>query len=151
MKTITIKTANACHPLAPSVLRQLGGGREAISAALDAAKHGADAGFPGFTYLADTTAFAIRNRLNIGYSLAQQAEELGEDGPVSLVREFRCLNDLSKTDRLPSERAIALAIYGGRIRPGDDDLKDEVGVVLNAIAWWALEEVGRAIEAEAEG
>lgn len=150
MKTVTVKTANACHPLAPAVLRQLGGGREAISSALDAAQHGADSGFPGFTYCADTTAFAIRNRMNIAYSLAQQAQDLGEDGPVSLVRGFRCLNDLSKSDRLPSEEAVALAIYGGRIRPGDDDLEDEVGNVLNAIAWWALEEVGRAIEAEGD-
>jgi hypothetical protein len=146
MKTITIKTANACHPLAPAVLRQLGGGRDAISAALDAAKHGADSGFPGFTYIADTTAFAIRNRLNIGYSLSLQARDLGEDGPVSLVRGFRCLSG----GNAPSEEAVSLAIYGGRIRPGDDNLEDEVGTVLNAIAWWALEEVGRAIEAEAE-
>ena len=144
MKTITIKTANACHPLAPAVLRQLGGGRDAISAALDAAQHGADAGFPGFTYCADTTAFAIRNRLNIGYSLSLQARDLGEDGPVSLVRGFRCLSGGSA----PSEEAVSLAIYGGKIR--SEDLEEEVGVVLNALAWWALEEVGRAIEAEAE-
>lgn len=146
MKTVTIKSANACHPLAPAVLRQLGGGRDAISSALDAAQHGADAGFPGFTYCADTAAFAIRNRLNISYSLAQQAQDLGEDGPVSLVRGFRCLTGA----HAPSEEAVSLAIYGGKIRPGDDGLEDEVGNVLNAIAWWALEEVGRAIEAEGD-
>jgi hypothetical protein len=143
MRTVTIKAAKASHPLAPAVLRQLGGGKDAVSSAIDAAQHGADAGFPGFTYYADTTAFAILNRMNIGYSLALQADDLGEDGPVSLVRKFRCLSG----GNAPSEEAIALALYGGRIPPGNEDLEDEIGTVLNALAWWALEEVGHAIDA----
>jgi hypothetical protein len=144
MKTITIKTANACHPLAPAVLRQLGGGREAISAALDAAQHGADSGFPGFTYTHDTTAFAKRHRVNILDMVSWQARELGEDGPVSLVKTFRCLRGAV----IPSEEAIAVALGGGK--PRSTDVRWEVDHVLNALAWWALEEVGRAIEAEAE-
>jgi hypothetical protein len=45
----------------------------------DCAKHGADSGFPGFTYYSDTLAFFQRNRKDIVKNLELTAEESGED------------------------------------------------------------------------
>ena len=42
-------------------VRQLGGGAEAIESARDAARHGADSGFHGFIYYAETVAFFKRH------------------------------------------------------------------------------------------
>jgi len=139
--TITIAQARACHPLAPAVLRQLGDGRitrEAISDAIEAGRHGADAGWHGFIYTADTVHFARSHRKEIVKSIEQAACDLGEPGAVSFVLGFRCVKQLGST-----ESDVASAMYG--IAAGRDAYD-----VLNALAWFALEEVGRAIEAEAE-
>lgn len=142
-KTLTIDQARACHPLAPAVLRQLGDGRitrEAIDTAIEAGRHGADAGWHGFTWTRDTVAFSKRHREAIVACIERQSIELGERGPVSLVVGFRCLN------RGISEMHVAAALYGNGVHYGPD-----IETVLNALAWYALEEVGRALEAEAEG
>ena len=139
--TITIAQARACHPLASAVLRQLGHGRitrEAIDAAIEAGRHGADAGWPGFTYTSDAVAFARANALGIVTAVEHLASDLGEEGAVSFVRGWRSVKDAGAT-----EADVASALYGR----GDTDGADGV---LNALAWFALEEVGRAIEAEAE-
>jgi len=131
----TITQAKAAHPLAPAVLRQLGGGRDAVAAALDAAKHGADGGVPGFTRHVDTIAFARRYRAKILAALREDAESMGESSVFALVRSFRCLEDAE-------EQAIARALYAPIPRtPGFD-----VVMVLNALSWYALEAVGRAIQ-----
>lgn len=132
-KRPTVAAATESHPLAPAVLRQLGGGADAVQSALDAAEHGADGGFPGFTYYSDTCEFVKRNRKAIADAVEQMADDLGED-LIAMVRGFRCLEDDT-----PS-KAIALALFAG----GDGD---DVMLVENALAWFALEEVGRAIEA----
>lgn len=138
--TITIAQARACHPLAPAVLRQLGHGRitrEAIDAAIEAGRHGADAGWPGFTYTRDTVAFVRRRRSAIVECIEHAALEL--DNPVSLVLGFKCLpKDVAETH-------VAATLYGSGQHGGWASEQ-----VLNALAWFALEEVGRAIEAEAD-
>lgn len=133
--SLGIKSAKASHPLAGIVLAQLGGGQDAIQSARDAANHGAVAGFPGFTYYTDTQAFVRRNRKRIAECVEQMADDLGEGGAIQLVQSFNCL-----CDDKPSERAVSAALYGGR---GDDP--DELTQVENALAWFALEEVGHAI------
>jgi hypothetical protein len=139
-KRITVKDAMKCHPLAPAVLRQLGGGADAVQSAIDAAEHGADAGFNGFTYYADTLSFARRNRELISQAVKDMADDCGET-PISLVQGFGCLKD-SKI----SEEAAAVALYGGKIGSRSECLLQDVEQVDNALAWFALEEVGRAIQ-----
>lgn len=135
---LTIKAAQNAHPLAKSVLRQLGGGTEAIDSAKDAARHGAGGGFPGFTYYTDTCRFTHRNRRAIADVVAEQARELGESGPIASLRMFACLKDWA--DDPDFERQASLALYGGG--RGENDLRT---MIENALAWYALEEVGHAL------
>lgn len=142
MKTITIDQARACHPLASAVLRQLGDGRinrEAIDTAIEAGRNGADAGWHGFISTGNTIVFAKRHREAIVACIERTSSDLGERGPVSLVLGFKCISkDVTETH-------VAAAMYGSGQHYGP-----AVEQVYNALAWFALEEVGRAIEAEAE-
>lgn len=138
----TVKQARNSHPLAAAVLNQLGGGADAVQSALDAAEHGADGGFGGFIYYSETGRFTARNRIAIAQAVADMADDLGES-PIDMVRGFRCLAGLEDADE-----AIAVALYGGRAR--NSDVQQSVDLVENALAWFALEEVGRAIESLAE-
>jgi hypothetical protein len=126
------------HPLHTAVIRQLGGGKDAISSAKDAARHGADGGFAGFTYYSDTQAFTARHRAAIAACVEEMAIDLGED-PIKLVQGFGCF----RNDQ-PSGKAVALALYGGNAK--DEDRQN----VENALAWFALEEVGRRLLDEEE-
>ncbi len=138
LNKITIAEAKKSHPLAAAVLRQLGGGQDAIQSAVDAAGHGADAGFSGFTYYADTCSFTSRHRTAIAEAVKQMADDLGEQ-PFAMVKGFGCF----KNDA-PSDEEIARALFdrNGRL---PDNIKHGVELVENALAWFALEEVGRAI------
>jgi hypothetical protein len=133
-----MKRDNMRTPLQKAVLRQLGGGTEAIESAKDAARHGADAGFPGFTYYKDTLSFTHRYRSEIAEAVAELARDLGET-PIGFVRGFRCL------DKSIPEQAIAVSLYGGRT---PKSIEYDLMQVENALAWFALEEVGRALENE---
>ncbi len=115
------------HPLASAVLRQLGGGKEAIQTAIDAANHGADGGFNGFSYYSDTVKFAKRNLKKILPLVEQEASDIGEP-PLEGWRSL-------KSVRCP---LLALA----------DKSNEDHDLVMNALAWWALETVGRALEDE---
>lgn len=132
----TLKAARACHPLAPAVLRQLGGGREAIQSAIDAANHGADGGFHGFCYYTDTEAFAKRNRRKIAEAIHELGRDLGEED-IQVVRGFNCL----RSDE-PHASVVACALWGGSCA---SNRADELLTVRNALAWFALEEVGHTI------
>lgn len=138
------------------VLRQLGGGQDAWDSLRDAANHGADAGFCGFTYYSDTVGFFKQYRKDIAALAEQQASDCGEN-VSEMVASFGCLSGQElhelrakhRYSEIPShERQQALAeylpsinrcLYGGRISSDDD-------IVANALAWFALEEVGRAAE-----
>jgi hypothetical protein len=114
------------------VLNQLGGGAEAVQQAREAGVHGAATGWPGFTYYSDTITFAKRHR----QAIARVIGDMGVD-PISMVRDFVCI----KSDNY-SSKTIAAAMFGGRV---DGPEEDGLGMVLNALVWFALEEVGRAI------
>lgn len=134
MATITLKAARAAHPLAAAVLRQLGGGRDAVESAKDAARHGADGGFHGFIRYTDTVGFTRRNRAAIAAALAEDADNIGEGSAVAVLRGFRCLSgDVG-------ERDAAAALWGGKA-----ETEDGLRLAENALAWYALETVGNAI------
>ena len=97
----------------------------------DVARYGADAGFGGFTYYADTCAFFEANHAAIVDLVKQYAEEFGTD-VISFVAGFNCLDDDIET-----RDEIGRAIYG-KLEGGDT-------LVANALAWFALEEVARHV------
>ena len=127
---VKVKDALAAHTLAPAVLRQLGGGRAAVQSAIDAALHGAGSGFRGFTYAANTRSFTRRNQKAIAELAQQMADDLGESSVIGMIQGFACL----KSDP-PTEQQIANALWG----------RCDGVEVENALAWFALEEVGHAI------
>ncbi|MEJ3666486.1 DUF7222 domain-containing protein [Stutzerimonas stutzeri] len=141
MKTLKafIAASHVSEKLIRSVVRQFGGWADFKESAEDIASHGADAGWSGFIYYADTVKFAKRNRQEILAAAEAMADELGERGASSLIKGFGCLRSegLSETD-------VMNAIY----RRNDPNAQ----VVLNALAWFALEEVARSyvdrVEAE---
>ena len=100
----------------------------------DINSHGIDGGYGEFCYYSDTVAFYFRHRASIVALAESLANEL-EEGTVEMVRNFNCLVDTSTRDRTPdySEREIAMALYGRK--------NDELGVIYNALSWFAAEEV----------
>lgn len=115
------------NPLEKRVLRQLGGGKDAIESAADAARHGADGGFGGFTYYTDTVKFFKRNKAAILANLKALGEEIGET-PSSMLKNFKYLKDIDDP---------MLALH--------DPRSDDYDTVANSLAWFALEETGHHI------
>jgi hypothetical protein len=133
MKTITLaalveSAGNIPEPLIRATVRQIGGWRTFKEIAENVTNHGAAGGFRGFTYYADTLGFTRRNRADIVTLCETMADDLGESGPVALVKGFQCLQGSTESE-------IARTLYG---KGGEDT---QVG---NALAWFALEEVCRA-------
>ena len=151
---IPVKLINA-------VIRQLGGKYRLADIYL----HGVDGGYPGFTYYTDTVAFYKRHKTAINALVMEQADELGED-PVQMVLRWRGIAgeapkapkapkdetkealakyhdqlDYFRTalhDRATDQRLVGQMIYGGPIR-------EEHTQVCNGLAWFAAEEVARAV------
>lgn len=96
----------------------------------DIANYGADGGFPGFTYYSDTVAFFRKHRKEITNNLLALADDIGED-PVKLVCSWRCVGPNFKLE-------VGQVVYGAR-------LTDEHTTVANALAWYAVEEIARAM------
>jgi hypothetical protein len=133
-----------------AVLLQLGGGDDARESCRDIANYGVDGGFCGFTYYADTVKFFKAHRPDIVDLVNRMADDLGEN-PADMVAGFNCLGgsrgvcvtteqqkrelEQAKREWLPS---VSRCLYGGRLT--DDDTQ-----VANALAWFAAEEVARAV------
>ena len=97
----------------------------------DIANNGADGGFTGFTYYADTTSFFKKNKTTILQHAKDLAKDLGER-VTQMIGNFRCLNgDFSEDE-------IAKVIYG---HWKDDNTHV---MIANAMAWFILEEVAVA-------
>jgi hypothetical protein len=121
---------NATDKLYDAVVEQLGYDEDELKGTLeDIASHGADAGWPGFTYYSDTCAFFESNKRAIVELINEMADEFGQD-VISFVAGFNCLEDDRET-----RDEIGRCIYG---KPNDDDTQ-----VPNALAWFALEEMAR--------
>lgn len=134
MKTLT---SNAV--LTSAVISQLGymdedldDRHEDLMATLsDIANHGIAGGFGGFIYHTDTTTFAEANKAAILATAREMADCLGVDGAYSLIASFNCLGE----DYTPD--SVADAIH-------NPDHEDRIQV-MNALAWFAAEEVAREV------
>jgi hypothetical protein len=96
----------------------------------DCAKHGADGGFPGFTYYYDTLAFFRRNKEDIVKNLELLAGELGQD-IISMIQGF----GVFRHETPPTAAGIGQALWG------TGKLKDDLTSLYNVFAWFCLEEV----------
>jgi hypothetical protein len=98
-------------------------------------EHGAAAGFSGFIYYDETCKFARDNIKDIFDYAYEQAEQLGE-GVYKMISNFNCLNDMNVKETEVAS-TIHLALKG---------VEDDQGMetqILNALSWYALEEVAR--------
>ena len=125
--------------LTSAVIKQLGyeelENEELRSTLEDIKNHGADGGFGGFIYYSETNQFARENMHLILDQVKELADALGET-PLEMISSFQCLKN-EKIDSLE----IASIIYN-RTSPESQADGTET-VVLNALAWFALEEVAR--------
>lgn len=126
-----ISQTNIPASLVRAVVRQLGGWDSFKESAKDIANHGIDGGFHGFIHTRDTVSFAKRNRANIQAMAQEQASDFGSS-IIEMIQNFGCF----RNDK-PSEADICTALYGGRSTDNTEN-------VLNALAWYAGEEVSRA-------
>lgn len=111
----------------------------------DVCRHGMAAGFGQFIYYNDTVTFYKKHRTLINKLVFEMAEELGESA-VEMVGGFSCLKLYDYKKRLwddDNQNVIGRCIYGGRM--GDDSTH-----IQNALCWFAVEEVCRWIQNEAE-
>jgi hypothetical protein len=115
-----------------AVVRQMGGWEPFTQAAPDICRGGIDGGFNGFIYNRDTEAFAKRNRAAIAEMAMAQASEFGTT-VTEMIQGFGCFRNGTK----PTDSEIGLALYAGKEK--EDSLP-----ILNALAWYAGEEVARA-------
>lgn len=115
-----------------AVVRQMGGWETFTNYAPDITRHGITGGFVGFTYYADTEPFAARNKDAILELASGQAQEIGPDSTFALVRSFNCLKGETFSDA-----DLMRALCKGRDPENGPRL-------LNALAWYAAEEVSRA-------
>ena len=115
-----------------AVVRQFGGWESFQESAPDVCRGGIDGGFNGFIYNADTEPFARRNRSLIAAMAQEQASDFGTS-VTEMIQNFGCFRHGTK----PSDADIGSALYAGK------DSKDGEPV-LNALAWYAGEEVCRS-------
>ncbi len=123
------------NTLQKNVIAQLGYDEldtECLEILSDVTNHGADAGFGQFVYYSDTCKFFDDNRIEILRSVADMAEQLGEE-PSSMVKSFGCLNG-------DFDSEVDQVIMGIDC---DDDVQ-----VKNALAWYALEETARELSGD---
>lgn len=134
MKTIKdlVTVSNIPEKLIRAVIRQLGGWESFKSSAPDITNHGIDGGFHGFIYNNDTEAFAKRNRKEIAAMASEQASDMGV-GVHEMICGFGCFRYGTK----PTDEEIGSALYAGK------DIEGGLNI-LNALAWYAGEEVSRA-------
>lgn len=133
----TIKANETRFPkLTRAILRHLD--REQLA---DVARHGADAGWSGFTYYSETCQFYKAHKAEIIELAKQTADDLGES-MIGMIRNFACLTSGQYPNRKPdyTEDEIAEALYSGRGECAD--------VIRNAMAWFALEEIARELNPE---
>lgn len=122
-----IERTHLPEALVRAVIRQAGGWQSFSEMAQDVANHGADGGFSGFIYYGDTVPFAKRNKAAILEACKQMADDLGES-LYGMIAGFNCLKI--------SEGEAAEGIHNAR--------SDDHTQVMNALAWYALEETARS-------
>ena len=132
MKTLKefINNSHLDEKLIRATVKQFGGWESFVESAQDVANHGIDGGFHGFVYYVDTVKFAKKFRKLIVDMAKQLAEDIGDGGAFALIAGFNCFqgNKFSEGD-------IAEAIY---------TQTEDTQAVMNALAWFAGEEVARS-------
>ena len=125
-----VNSTNIPESLVRAVVRQMGGWKSFKESAPDICRGGIDGGFRGFIYYGDTMKFAKANKEAIRSLAIQQAEEISV-GVVEMIRRFGCFKNSGVTE--------------AEIIDGLAGIAHPMGVnVLNALAWYAGEEVARA-------
>ena len=127
-----VESTNIPESLVRAVVRQMGGWESFTEAAPDICRGGIEGGFHGFIYNADTEPFARRNREAIAKLASAQSDDFGT-GVIEMIRGFGCFRHGTP----PTDEEIGSALYAGR------DIEGGMNV-LNALAWYAGEEVSRA-------
>jgi hypothetical protein len=121
-----------------NVIQALGyhvqGGRESLkdlsSQLVTCAKHGADSGFPGFTYYSDTIRFFKHNRKDILNNIGHTAAETGMD-IIKVVQSF----GVFRYSTPPTSGEVGRALWDSAY------IHDELTTLYNVFAWYALEEI----------
>jgi len=125
-----VNSTSIPESLVRAVVRQMGGWQSFKESAPDICRGGIDGGFHGFIYYGDTMKFAKKNKEAIRQLAISQAEDFGL-GVVEMIKGFNCFKNNS-----PTEAEIIDGLAG---------IAHPMGVnVLNALAWYAGEEVARA-------
>jgi hypothetical protein len=111
-----------------------------IESVEDINRHGIDAGFGDFIYYDDTVAFYKKHKKIILKMAQKMADDIGED-MLNMVVHFNCLTNKQhpKTPDYTSTE-IGEAIFAGH--------GEYATQILNAMAWFAAEEVCRMFEEE---
>jgi len=109
----------------------------------DIAGHGANAGWPGFTYYHDTISFFKKHRKARVEMAISQANEFGVSA-IEMVQGFGQYRgtDWKNQEGISITNAIGSALHGGRI----DEREDYVAEIANLMSWYALEEVARTFD-----
>jgi hypothetical protein len=130
MKTLKefAKNSNIDEKLVRAVVKQLGGWESFKTSAPDITNHGIDGGFGRFIYYTDTVKFAQENKKEILRLAEEMARDMGEVNAYQLIAGFNCLKD-------DKNIYVAAAIW----EPENENAE----LVLNALAWFAGEEVAR--------
>jgi hypothetical protein len=110
------------------------GGRESLvelsGILADCVKHGADGGFPGFTYYRETLQFFRQNRGDIVNNIARAAAETGED-VIKMVQNF----GVFRYSPPPGSGEVSRPLWASA------RLHDDLTTLYNVFARYALEEV----------
>ena len=115
--------------LARAVVEQMGGEESFLEKWQDVSNYGIAGGFNGFTFYAETCEFAKSNMKLIVDLAKQQADDFGT-GLLEMIASFNYLHNDYSLDE------IAETIWGGA----------EDTQILNALAWYAAEEICREFE-----
>jgi hypothetical protein len=100
----------------------------------DVVNHGADAGWSGFTYYHETWDFFKAHKADI-LAMAKEDSAAQGTGMLEMITSFNWL--LYQNKPFYSQDEIAEALYSGR--------GENVTVIRNAMAWYALETVAREL------
>ena len=131
-----LQNTNLPTSLVDNIVKQMGSWDTFKESAQYIARHGADAGWNGFIYYDQTVTFAKHNLDTIIQVACDLANELGM-GVTDMIASFGCL----RVDGITSND-VALCLASDT---------DNTVMVMNALAWFALEEVARSYDYMMEG
>ncbi len=130
MKTLKsfVEKSHIEEKLVRAVVRQMGGWENFTNSAPDITNHGIDSGFGGFIYYSETVKFAKKNLPEIMELAKNMANDMGEN-KYQIIEGFNCLKDYENLD-------VGESIYNKK--------SENHPTVLNALAWFAGEEVAQS-------